>query len=144
MLYLPNGESGSQILLARCIICTAPDLILVPYQFDPHRDHRVSWQMLQNSVPDSLIFLSGIPALVISLGKTDDPKPLKQRYIIYVTWTSMSRWLKRKRPAQHLSQLNTDVFENPKGSCSGSTTTSSISGFLYSPLFKLKSAFYIL
>ena len=44
-----KGEEGFSKyveLLHRDIIDFKPELILVPYELDPHRDHRATWQML--------------------------------------------------------------------------------------------------
>ncbi|MBD1874430.1 PIG-L family deacetylase [Nodosilinea sp. FACHB-131] len=65
-LNLPDGEvphlsppsdrpptAAAQTALELCQIYlrqTAPQTIFVPYQFDPHRDHRASWQLMQGAI----------------------------------------------------------------------------------------------
>ncbi len=54
-LSLPSGpyEPAAQAALELCqtyLRQTAPRTIFVPYQFDPHRDHRASWQLVQGAI----------------------------------------------------------------------------------------------
>ncbi|MBD2111819.1 MULTISPECIES: PIG-L deacetylase family protein [Cyanophyceae] len=52
-LSRPGDHPVAQAALELCqtyLRQTAPQTIFVPYQFDPHRDHRASWQLVQGAI----------------------------------------------------------------------------------------------
>jgi len=115
-----TGEKGFEGFVAQMIgIITQvqPGLVLVPYEFDPHRDHRASWQI-------TIAALDKHPHIEIwqyliwlyTLGKKEDVEPLTNipGGIQYLPMRDHKK-LKKKAIAQHKSQLSLDVFEDPKG-----------------------------
>jgi len=115
-----EGEKGFAGFVAQMkwIIDTVqPDLVLVPYEFDPHRDHRASWQITMSALQDCphvavwqyLIWL-------YTLGKETDVEPLTNiRDGVQYLPIGNYRKIKKKAIAQHKSQLSLDVFDDPEG-----------------------------
>jgi LmbE family N-acetylglucosaminyl deacetylase len=115
-----KGEKGFTGFVAQMkgIIDTIqPGLVLVPYEFDPHRDHRASWQITVEALeeyPEAAIWQYLI--WLYTLGKDQDVEPLTTipGGIQYLPMRSFKQ-LKKKAIIQHHSQLDLEVFEDPKG-----------------------------
>jgi LmbE family N-acetylglucosaminyl deacetylase len=115
-----QGEKGFQGLVAQVagiIDQTQPELVLVPYEFDPHRDHRASWQITvaaleqypQTELWQYLIWL-------YTLGDSSDVAPITNipGGIQYLP-VGKQKDKKRIAIAQHKSQLSHDLFDDPEG-----------------------------
>lgn len=115
-----RGETGFPGFVAQMIGIIDgidPELVLVPYEFDPHRDHRASWQI-------TIAALEQYPAAEIwqyliwlyTLGKEGDVEPITN-IPGGIQYLPMGNELGKKRTAilQHKSQLIPDVFDDPDG-----------------------------
>jgi len=115
-----SGEDGFDELVAnmRNIIREVqPGLVLVPYEFDPHRDHRASWRITISALadyPDIAVWQYLI--WLYTLGKEQDVEPLTNipGGIQYLPMGDF-RQQKKEAIAQHLSQLSQTVFKDPEG-----------------------------
>ena len=61
--HLPKAETSALAALAQCrayLRRVLPQTIFLPYQFDPHRDHRASWGLVQTA----LSTLPSLPRLI--------------------------------------------------------------------------------
>jgi len=111
------GFSGFVKQITTLIERIKPGLVLVPYEFDPHRDHRASWQITMKALavyPEVEVWQYLI--WLYTLGKDQDVAPLSNipGGIQYLPITQ-HRELKKKAIAQHLSQLDLQVFDDPQG-----------------------------
>lgn len=115
-----EGETGFAGLVAQMkgIIGTIqPQLILVPYEFDPHRDHRASWQITIAALSEySEIEVWQYLIWLYTLGKDQDIEPLTNipGGIQYLPMGSYQK-IKKKAISEHKSQLSLQVFEDPDG-----------------------------
>lgn len=112
-----KGFAGFVALLKGIIDTVQPGLVLVPYEFDPHRDHRASWQITVAALadyPETAIWQYLI--WLYTLGKDQDVEPLSNipGGIQYLPMQPFKK-LKKKAIIQHHSQLNLHVFEDPTG-----------------------------
>ncbi|MBD2234701.1 PIG-L deacetylase family protein [Phormidium tenue] len=137
-LGLPDGEvphlsppdhrppsSAAQIVLERCqtyLRQTAPQTIFLPYRFDPHRDHRASWQLVQGAIREA------IPAPVASLLQPPrcleypiwdwDPgqrRPLAEGYKVWRLDVAAQVDLKRQAIHCYRSQTTDLIADDPTG-----------------------------
>jgi len=114
------GEKGFEGFVAQLvgiIELVQPGLVLVPYEFDPHRDHRASWQITMAALenyPETAIWQYLI--WLYTLGNTQDVEPLTTipGGIQYLP-VSKYRQQKKSAIAAHKSQLDLEIFEDPKG-----------------------------
>lgn len=115
-----QGEKGFLGFVAQMkdiIDQVQPELVLVPYEFDPHRDHRASWQITiaaleqypQAEMWQYLIWL-------YTLGNEADVAPITNipGGIQYLP-VGKQRDKKKIAIAQHKSQLSSDLFDDPDG-----------------------------
>jgi len=112
-----EGFHGFVNQLATLIARIRPGLVLVPYEFDPHRDHRASWQITMKALaayPEVEVWQYLI--WLYTLGKDQDVAPLTNipGGIQYLP-VNQHRELKKKAIAQHQSQLDLQVFGDPDG-----------------------------
>lgn len=115
-----SGELGFEGFVAQMIgiiETVQPELVLVPYEFDPHRDHRASWQITMAALanyPDTAILQYLI--WLYTLGNEKDVQPLTNipGGIQYLPMREHLT-LKKRAIAQHKSQLSLEVFEDPTG-----------------------------
>ena len=114
------GEKGFEGFVAQLtgiIAEVKPGLVLVPYEFDPHRDHRASWQI-------TITALANYPTVEVwqyliwlyTLGSDKDLEPLTN-LPGGIQYLPMSAYQNQKKQAiaQHKSQLSLEIFEDPKG-----------------------------
>jgi LmbE family N-acetylglucosaminyl deacetylase len=114
------GEKGFQGFVAQMVGIidqVQPELVLVPYEFDPHRDHRASWQITvaalekypRTELWQYLIWL-------YTLGDASDVEPITNipGGIQYLT-VGKQKDKKKIAIAQHKSQLSHDLFDDPEG-----------------------------
>ena len=105
-------QNANQLHLLIAIL--HPDLILVPYEKDPHPDHRATWQMLLHPgttihasfrVLDYLIWLH-------ERGEEADMPPASA-----VRYVNISPYLHLKKEAieKHVSQTTTLIDDDPEG-----------------------------
>jgi len=115
-----EGEIGFLGFVAQMIgIITTinPGLVLVPYEFDPHRDHRASWQITAAALEEYegaevwqyLIWL-------YTLGDAKDIEPLTNipGGIQYLPMAKHKN-IKKEAIEKHQSQLIPEIFEDPDG-----------------------------
>jgi LmbE family N-acetylglucosaminyl deacetylase len=115
-----QGEKGFLGFVAQMIGLIEqiqPELVLVPYEFDPHRDHRASWQITiaaleqypQAEMWQYLIWL-------YTLGSAVDVEPITNipGGIQYLP-VGKQKDKKKIAIAQHKSQLSHDLFDDPDG-----------------------------
>jgi len=114
------GEQGFDGFVAQMIgiiELVQPGLVLVPYEFDPHRDHRASWQI-------TIAALANYPHAEVwqyliwlyTLGNEKDVAPLTNipGGIQYLPMGDQ-QLIKKKAIAQHKSQLGLTIFDDPDG-----------------------------
>ncbi len=106
-------EQNSQ-QLHQLISNLQPNLVLVPYEKDPHRDHRATWQMLMNAQQPENARYKVLEYLIwlFELGEeTDMPHPEQVRYL------DIKEWQPQKQLAigKHVSQISTLIDDDPNG-----------------------------
>ncbi len=110
----PGFEQNAEALKQLIDMCK-PDLIFVPYQKDPHPDHRATWQMLMHIRTNTQKVFSILEYLIwlYNLGKDDDlPKEkFTCKYIDIKNYTVQ----KQKAIAQHVSQTTKLIDDDPQG-----------------------------
>ncbi len=92
-----------------------PDLVLVPYEKDPHRDHRATWQMLMNP-PDDVERNYRILEYLIwlyELGQPGDVAGLAGSFV----YLDIGQWVALKKEAieKHVSQTTRLINDDPDG-----------------------------
>jgi len=115
-----QGEKGFQGFVAQMIGIIdqiQPELVLVPYEFDPHRDHRASWQITVAALeqyPETELWQYLI--WLYTLGNEVDVEPLTNipGGIQYLP-VGKQKDKKKIAIAQHQSQLSPDLFDDPDG-----------------------------
>ena len=106
------ARNANQLHLLLSIL--QPDLVLVPYEKDPHRDHRATWQMLM--YPHKIVgFRYRILEYLVWLHERgeehDMPSPDTIRYV------DITSFQKRKEEAiyKHVSQTTRLIDDDPEG-----------------------------
>ncbi len=91
-----------------------PDLVLVPYEKDPHRDHRATWQMLMY-LRSETEFTYRILEYVIWLHERGKENEMPGKNEIH--FLDISRWQTQKQQAigKHLSQTTRLIDDDPQG-----------------------------
>lgn len=91
-----------------------PDLVLVPWRRDPHRDHRDSWTLATeslkaaNKAPRILEYAIWLD----ELGSAEDqPAPGEMRQVVFDIAPALER--KRAAVAAHLTQTTTMIDDDP-------------------------------
>jgi LmbE family N-acetylglucosaminyl deacetylase len=115
-----SGEEGFEELtdqMRKIIEEVQPGLVLVPYEFDPHRDHRASWQMTIAALedyPETAIWQYLI--WLYTLGNAKDVEPLTNipGGIQYLPMGDFKK-MKKNAIAAHQSQFNQIIFNDPDG-----------------------------
>lgn len=112
-----KGFAGYVAQMKGIIDSVQPGLVLVPYEFDPHRDHRASWQITCEALaeyPEVAIWQYLI--WLYTLGKDQDIEPLTNipGGIQYLPISTFKK-VKRNAIQQHNSQLDLEVFQDPTG-----------------------------
>ncbi|PZV08971.1 MAG: PIG-L domain-containing protein [Leptolyngbya sp.] len=93
---------------------TAPQTIFVPYQFDPHRDHRASWQLVQGAIAS----LPQPPRCLEYPIWDWDPRqrqPLAEGYRVWRLGVSAQVELKRQAIHCYRSQTTDLIQDDPTG-----------------------------
>ncbi|MCX3267248.1 bifunctional PIG-L family deacetylase/class I SAM-dependent methyltransferase [Pedobacter agri] len=115
-----RGEDGFEILVARLaedLAAFKPDLILVPYELDPHRDHRATWQMLMAALEKGTTQRPKIweyPIWLYELAQQADLPKLNHNELKFVDVHQYST-LKQSCIAAHSSQTTRLIDDDPTG-----------------------------
>lgn len=91
-----------------------PDLVLVPYENDPHRDHRATWQMLahaHNNINAEYRTLEYMVWLMVRGEDNDMPAANTLRYLDIADYKGQKMEAVRK----HISQTTRLIDDDPKG-----------------------------
>lgn len=113
-----RGEEGFEALLEKLneVLSTLkPDMVLVPYELDPHRDHRATWQLLNEALKNtSNIRVWEYPIWLYELAKADDIPDLKAGELKKL---NINPFLDKKIAAinSHLSQTTRLIDDDPTG-----------------------------
>lgn len=113
-----KGEVGFEEntnALQQIIHSCKPDLILVPYERDPHPDHRATYQMLMHIRRQHLTTFSILEYLVwlYNLGEEKDLPEQNAEWL----YADITHQLKQKQEAiaQHVSQTTRLIDDDPEG-----------------------------
>lgn len=112
-----EGETGFEQNAAQLhvlITLLSPDLVLVPYERDPHRDHRATWQMLMHS-SKNIHAKFRILQYVIWLHERGEPEDMPKDETVHFIDITKYRGLKEQAIAQHQSQTTTLIDDDPDG-----------------------------
>ncbi|MDQ2751656.1 MAG: PIG-L family deacetylase [Bacteroidota bacterium] len=96
------------------ITLLAPDLVLIPYEKDPHRDHRATWQMLMHSNKE-IHTKFRILQYVIWLHERGEEEDMPGDNSICFIDITKYKALKEKAIEQHQSQTTTLIDDDPNG-----------------------------
>ncbi|RZM27522.1 MAG: methyltransferase domain-containing protein [Pedobacter sp.] len=94
-----------------------PQLILVPYELDPHRDHRATWQMLMEALKNTDSANTIIWEYPIWLYQNATAKDVPQLKTGELKAFDTSQFLEQKKTAiaAHLSQTTDLIDDDPRG-----------------------------
>jgi len=111
------GFSALQKNLEQIISVEKPDLCLVPFELDPHRDHRASWQLLNAALsasPSNGVTVWEYPIWLYQLATENDLPQLENGELKYL---EINDFLQQKRTAidAHLSQTTNLINDDPNG-----------------------------
>lgn len=109
----PNFEQNAAQLHV-LITLLSPDLVLVPYEKDPHPDHRATWQMLIHS-NENIHAKFRILQYVIWLHERGEKEDMPKDEVVHFIDISMYKALKEKAIAEHQSQTTRLIDDDPKG-----------------------------
>ncbi|MCX2574139.1 bifunctional PIG-L family deacetylase/class I SAM-dependent methyltransferase [Pedobacter sandarakinus] len=115
-----RGDSGFSELVAKLAADLGnfkPDLILVPYELDPHCDHRATWQLLMAALekgPISRPTIWEYPIWLYANAESSDVPKLKPGELRYLDVSSFND-LKRSCIAAHQSQVSRLIDDDPSG-----------------------------
>lgn len=110
------GWSEARDTVRQLLACFSPELVLLPWRRDPHRDHRDSWRLVTDAMG-----LAGSPAQTLEyaiwldeLGaEADRPRPDEgERVAVDVSHLLA---VKRQAVAAHVSQTTTLIDDDPEG-----------------------------
>ncbi len=96
------------------ITLLSPDLVLVPYEKDPHRDHRATWQMLMHS-NKNIHAKFRILQYVIWLHERGENDDMPNDEVVHFIDISKYKELKEKAIAEHQSQTTRLIDDDPNG-----------------------------
>ncbi|MFC4211232.1 bifunctional PIG-L family deacetylase/class I SAM-dependent methyltransferase [Pedobacter lithocola] len=115
-----KGETGFNELASKLtndITSFQPDLVLVPYELDPHRDHRATWQLLMAALEKGNTQRPKIWEYPIWLyenaAESDIPK-LSEQELKLIDVTKYIE-IKRNCIAAHASQTTNLIDDDPTG-----------------------------
>ncbi|WP_316796975.1 bifunctional PIG-L family deacetylase/class I SAM-dependent methyltransferase [Pedobacter agri] len=115
-----RGEPGFDELvaiLANDLKSFKPDLILVPYELDPHRDHRATWQLLMSALEKGTItrpIIWEYPVWLYENAAKSDLPHLKPNELRFVDVSSYNK-LKQSCIEAHVSQTTKMIDDDPNG-----------------------------
>ncbi|PWS29451.1 hypothetical protein DHW03_06455 [Pedobacter yonginense] len=115
-----RGEDGFENLVSRLATDLdgfKPDLVLVPYELDPHRDHRATWQMLMAALERGNVNRPRIweyPIWLYELADERDLPKLGNDELKYLNIASEIE-LKKKCINAHSSQTTKLIDDDPTG-----------------------------
>ena len=109
----PNFEQNAN-QLHLLLMLLSPDLILVPYEKDPHRDHRATWQMLMHSIKKIHIQFH-VLQYVIWLHERGEKEDMPDDNYIRFVDIMQYQLQKQKAIYQHQSQTTRLIDDDPKG-----------------------------
>ncbi len=113
-----KGEPGFDLLVDKLISGIEkyrPQLILVPYQLDPHCDHRATWQILQQALKSfKEIGVWEYPIWLYELAEKHDIPTLKKGELKKVNIRNFLS-LKKKAITSHISQTTSTINDDPTG-----------------------------
>ncbi|MDN3586235.1 bifunctional PIG-L family deacetylase/class I SAM-dependent methyltransferase [Pedobacter aquatilis] len=115
-----RGENGFSELaekLTADLLSFNPDLILVPYELDPHRDHRASWQLLMAALEKAKINRPRIWEYPIWLYQNASPEDIPKINPGELKLVNISRYLELKKACiyAHASQTTALIDDDPMG-----------------------------
>lgn len=113
-----KGFERYSLQISSILEMAQPDLLLIPYALDPHRDHRASSQMAMHALSNShsAILVWEYLIWLYELGEREDIAPLlENRSLCYCPLPEWARTQKRDAIAQHTSQLLPGYFDDPEG-----------------------------
>ncbi|CAM3804913.1 bifunctional PIG-L family deacetylase/class I SAM-dependent methyltransferase [Mucilaginibacter galii] len=104
-------------LLKEILVGVKPQLCLVPYELDPHCDHRATWQLLNSAlseIKNNGITVWEYPIWLYALAKPEDIPQLQEGELKYV---EISSYLPQKTAAihTHVSQITRLIDDDPEG-----------------------------
>lgn len=102
--------------VTRLINQVRPETIFVPWQQDPHRDHRATWEILSEAVKNATAkprFLE-YPIWFWELGKREDLELIGQMKKLAVAIDETLE-IKNKALAAHVSQVTHLIDDDPEG-----------------------------
>ncbi|UKT64780.1 bifunctional PIG-L family deacetylase/class I SAM-dependent methyltransferase [Pedobacter mucosus] len=103
--------------LSTDILSFKPQLILVPYELDPHRDHRATWQMLHQTLLKQTKFKTTIweyPIWLYQNASIEDLPNLKPGELKHLDITEFSSQ-KEQAIFAHVSQTTRLIDDDPEG-----------------------------
>lgn len=115
-----RGEAGFEPMVSRLtsdLDLFKPDLILVPYELDPHRDHRATWQLLMAGLESGTQLRPLIweyPIWLYQNAKDGDLPKLKQDELRSIDVTPYNE-IKKKCINAHVSQTTSLINDDPTG-----------------------------
>jgi len=115
-----RGQEGFEELtlkLSQDIKAFKPQLILVPYELDPHRDHRATWQLLMSALELAEIARPKIWEYPIWLYELAGPNDVPQIEAGELIAVDISKFLETKKRCidAHVSQCTTLIDDDPTG-----------------------------
>ncbi len=96
------------------ITLLSPDLVLVPYEKDPHPDHRATWQMLMHS-NKNIHAKFRILQYVIWLHERGEQEDMPTDEVVHFIDISKYKILKEEALAEHQSQTTRLIDDDPEG-----------------------------
>jgi len=116
---LPHkNQSGFQILVDKLSVVIKekePQLILVPYELDPHCDHRATWQILQVATQNhSALKIWQYPIWLYELATEQDIPTLKYGELKKINIAPFLQ-VKKNAIASHVSQTTRLIDDDPTG-----------------------------
>lgn len=115
-----RSEAGFEALASRLVAdlnSFKPDLILVPYELDPHRDHRATWQLLMAGLERAMQqrpLIWEYPIWLYKNAKDGDLPKLKQNELRSID-VSQYNEIKKECINAHLSQTTSLINDDPTG-----------------------------
>ncbi|MBE9584233.1 PIG-L family deacetylase [Mucilaginibacter sp. JRF] len=112
-----EGFSQFSSRLIDIIDTVNPQLYVVPYELDPHRDHRATWQILNaalKEVEHNGITVWEYPIWLYQNAVVDDLPKLQTGELLFIDITAALE-IKRQAIASHRSQVSNLISDDPDG-----------------------------
>jgi LmbE family N-acetylglucosaminyl deacetylase len=137
----PHGTPGDAAALqgvTALVRAVEPDLVLLPWRRDPHRDHRDAWSLVTRALdragmaPATLEYAIWLD----EIGASDDhPRPGEMERVGYAIEDALPA--KRRAVAAHRSQCGALIHDDPTAFCLTEATIERLTGpveFYWRPL----------